>query len=476
MIHHHVIIYLNDLDEQLTHIEKDFDMLSIGLMSGTSMDGIDAALLETDGSADVIKDLGHVSISYDPRSKILLKAAEYAVRKHVGDMGKARSYYPQALRDYLGKELKMLEIDVSNKISELSIYLHGIEQLHSPITLDEIIQHSTELHVVAVKKLLNKTGYEATQIDVVGYHGQTLFHRPSIKTSVIVGHGQYLADQLGITVVDDFRSRDVAEGGQGAPFAPLYHQALAIRDKKIPVAIVNCGGIANITLIKNSNELDLIGFDPGPGNGLIDRLIRQRTQGKENMDTDGQYGKNGQVNEQVLKALYEKSLIKDGKNYFLTQPPKSLDIGDIELISELDSLSIEDACATLEAFVADTIINSLKLLDAELPPYWILAGGGWHNPVIRHELENRLNKKFGKSVQVLTADEAGWNSQAMEAQIFAYFAIRSLQNKPLSVPGTTGVPKPLSGGQAYLPNIGPTEAVKKLVQANIAVLSGYKEI
>lgn len=446
-------------------------MLSIGLMSGTSMDGIDVALLETDG-ANVIKDLGHTAIAYHPLSKILFKAAEYAVRKQTGDMDKAKMFYPQAIRDYLENELNMLEISVSNKIAELSMYLHGVEQSASPITLDKVIQHSTELHVAAVKKLLKETGYEATQIDVVGYHGQTLFHRPSIKTSIVVGNGQYLADQLGITVVNDFRSRDVAAGGQGAPFAPLYHQALAVRDKKIPVAVVNCGGIANITLIKNANEIDLIGFDTGPGNGLIDRLIRQRTQGKENMDTDGQYGNKGRVDEQVLKALWETSLIKDGQNYFLAPPPKSLDIGDMELIPELDVLSIEDACATLEAFTADTIITSLKLLEIEWPQYWILAGGGWHNPVIRRELESRL----GKSVQILTADEAGWNSQALEAQIFAYLAIRSLQNKPLSVPGTTSVPEPLSGGHAYLPNIGPTEAVEKLVKTNLAVLSGYKEI
>lgn len=444
-------------------------------MSGTSMDGIDVALLETDGSPNVIKDLGHTSISYDPRTKILLKAAEYAVNKHTGDMDKARLYYTQAIKDYLAKELKILEVNVSHKISELSIYLHGTERSVNPITLDEVIQHSTELHVLAVKKLLIETGYESAQIDVIGYHGQTLFHRPSIKTSIVVGNGQYLADQLCIAVVNDFRGRDVAEGGQGAPFAPLYHQALAIRDRKIPVAVVNCGGIANITLIRDDHESNLIGFDTGPGNGLIDRLIRQRSQGKENMDTDGLHGKKGYVNKQVLKALYEKSLIKDGKNYFLTPPPKSLDIGDMVLISELDSLSLDDACATLEAFTADTIINSLELLDIELPQYWILAGGGWHNPVIRHELEDRLNQKLAKHVQVLTADEAGWNSQAMEAQIFAYLAIRSLQNKPLSVPGTTGVPEPLSGGYAYLPNIGSTEAVEKLVKTNKAVLSGYKE-
>lgn len=451
-------------------------MLSVGLMSGTSMDGIDAALLETDGSG-IIKELGHASISYEPRFKILLKSAEYAVRKCTGDLDKARDYYSQAIKDYLKNELNMLELNISNKISNLSSYIHKVDNCDLPITLDEVIRHSTKLHGVAVKKLLKEKGYDAKQIDIVGYHGQTLFHRPSIGITVQVGDGQYLAEQLGITVVNDFRSRDVAAGGQGAPFAPLYHQALAIRDKKIPLAVVNCGGIANITLISSANELDLIGFDTGPGNGLIDRLIRQRTNGEENMDGDGKYGKQGKVDKKIFDALYEKSIIKDGKNYFQKTPPKSLDYGDIDLIPELssDTLSLEDACRTLEAFTADTIVNSLELLNAEIPQHWILAGGGWKNPVIRHELDQRLNQKLGANVQILTADEAGWNSQALEAQIFAYLAVRSLQNKPISVPGTTHVPEPLSGGRAYVPNTGPTEIVKNLLQTNPFVLNGYQE-
>ena len=330
--------------------------------------------------------------------------------------------------------------------------IYGADQSNNAITLDDVIQHSTELHIEAVKKLLSKTGYDAKQIDVIGYHGQALFHRPSIKKSIIVGNGQYMADVLGVTVVNDFRSRDVAAGGMGAPFAPLYHHALAIRDNLFPVAVVNCGGIANITFINDADERNLIGFDTGPGNGLIDRLIRQRSQGKESMDTDGRYGKRGQVNNDVLKALHEKALIKDGSNYFFTRPPKSLDIGDMQLISELDALSTEDACATLEAFTAETIVTSLQLVDMALPTDWVLAGGGWHNPVIRRELENRLRHRLGESVQIRTADEAGWNSQAMEAQLFAYLAVRSLQNKPLSMPGTTNVPEPLSGGQAYQPS------------------------
>jgi anhydro-N-acetylmuramic acid kinase len=239
----------------------------------------------------------------------------------------------------------------------------------------------------------------------------------------------------------------VAAGGQGAPFAPLYHQALAVRDHKLPVAVVNCGGIANITIIQDADESGLLAFDTGPGNGLIDRLIRQRTQGREGMDRDGHYGLQGKVCEKTLAALFAKSLMQEGKNYFELSPPKALDIGDMVLIPELETLSLEDACATLEVFTAESIVRSLKLVNIPIPQHWILAGGGWHNPVILRELKSRL----GSGIQVMTADEAGWNSQAMEAQIFAYLAVRSLEKKPLSLPGTTRVPAPMTGGELYLP-------------------------
>lgn len=411
-------------------------MISIGLMSGTSMDGIDAALLETDGSPNLLKPLGHISMNYSPRFKLLLKSAEYAVKYCHGDLEKAKRYYPEAINDYLKKELNIAESKIDS------------------ITLEDVIQHSTELHQIAIKKLLEAQKFDASQVDVVGYHGQTLFHNPHQKISIIVGNAQRLADALGITVVSDFRAADIAAGGQGAPFAPLYHYALAVRDNKVPIAVVNCGGIANISLILNKNEESVIGFDTGPGNALIDRLVRQRTQGKENMDVDGRYGKKGRVDQGVLLALKDKALIKSNQNYLLQIPPKSLDYNDLLLIPELDTLSLEDACVTLEAFTAETIVNSLDLLKiepADYPKRWVLAGGGWHNPVILETLKNRLQHKIGKDVQALTADEAGWSSQAMEAQIFAYFAVRSLQNKPLSMPGTTGVPMPTSGGRTYYP-------------------------
>lgn len=423
-------------------------MLSLGLMSGTSMDGIDAALLETDGSAQLIRPLGHTLLSFEPQSRLLLKSAEYAVRQQAGNMQKARQHYPAALGEYLQKNLGMSEAAVRCQLSELACFLYAADRVPA---LDDVIQHSTELHAKAIRKLLWETGYAASRIDVIGYHGQTLFHSPAMKISVVVGHAQYLADQLGMTVVHDFRSRDIENGGQGAPLAPLYHQALAIRDKKMPVAVVNCGGIANMTLAGSDREADLIGFDTGPGNGLIDSFVRQRTQGRENMDTDGHYGIKGKVNGPVMKVLYEKSIVRAGQNYFRMPPPKSLDIGDMILVPELDLLSLEDACATLAVFTAETIIDSLAWVNTACAKYWILTGGGWRNPVIYQTLKEKLQARDA-SCQVLRADEAGWNSQAMEAQIFAWLAVRSLQNRPLSFPGTTGVSEAVSGGQTCFPS------------------------
>lgn len=450
-------------------------IVSIGLMSGTSMDGIDAALLETDGMGHIVE-LGHTALAYAPPFKVLLKAAEFAVRRCEGDMHRARDIYTRAITDYLSTELKIPATHLNHKLTLLAIYLYGPDAKPDAIQLDDVIHHSTQLHAQAVQQLLANTGYEASQIDVIGYHGQTLFHRPAMGITVQVGDGQALADQLGIAVVNDFRRRDVAAGGQGAPFAPIYHQALAIRDNKIPLAVVNCGGIANMTLIHSEHEADLVGFDTGPGNGLIDRLIRQRTNGEEDMDADGKYGKHGAVNQSLLDMLYKKAIIKEGKNYFASYPPKSLDYGDLTLIPELGAphIPLEDACKTLEAFTADTIVQSLTLTPNTIPQHWILAGGGWKNPVIREELEQRLQQKMGEAVTVQTADDAGWHSQALEAQIFAYLAVRSLKNLPISTPGTTRVPHPLSGGHAHMPRCGGSATVAHLCRLNPSVLTGYR--
>ncbi|MFI4937891.1 MAG: anhydro-N-acetylmuramic acid kinase [Candidatus Berkiellales bacterium] len=426
-------------------------------MSGTSMDGIDGALLETDGTEHLIKPLGEISLAYDPAFKVLLKSTEFAIKHCKGDLQQAAAFYPQAIHTYLTNELNCSPSHVEGEIAALATYLdknnrNNKNQSEETITLEKVIQHSTLLHSIVVKNLLAQTAFTADQIDVIGYHGQAMYHQPDQKISVIVGDGQYLADLTGIVVVNDFRSRDIQLGGQGAPFAPLYHQALAIKDNKIPVAVVNCGGIANVTFINSSDPLALIAFDTGAGNNLIDALVKLRTHGQESMDKDGKYGRKGKVNEQVLKALFDKAILKNGQNYFFVKPPKALDARDVTLIVELNTLSLEDACATLAAFTAESIVKSLDWINPPWPQHWILTGGGWHNPVIRQELNQRLNQKFKDKLKIETADEAGWNSHAMEAQIFAYLAVRSLQNKPLSVPGTTGVPYPVSGGCVFIPS------------------------
>jgi anhydro-N-acetylmuramic acid kinase len=425
-------------------------LYSIGLMSGTSMDGIDAALLKTNGE-DSIFELGNIKLLYTEETKYLLKSAERAIKNASGDLQLAKLNYLEELNTYLIVELHIDKSTIVSRVKSLTTYLQAKTQTKGSLSLDGIIYLSTLLHAKAVELLLSNTKKKASEIDLIGYHGQTMYHSASEKLSLQIGDGALLANITGITVVNDFRSRDIAAGGQGAPFAPVYHLALARRDNKIPLAVINCGGIANISLITDSNIESLIGFDSGPGNGLIDALIRQRSHGSLAMDFNGQYGKLGVVNQNVLQALFEKTILMNDDNYYLKNVPKSLDIRDMKLISELDNLSLQDACRTLEAFTADMIVKSLDLVPVDIPRYWILAGGGWHNPIIKERLVSQLLAKYGSDMTVATADEAGWNGEAMEAQIFSYLAVRSIKDLPLSVPGTTNVPMPISGGVVHYP-------------------------
>jgi anhydro-N-acetylmuramic acid kinase len=413
--------------------------LSIGTMSGTSMDGVDVALIETDGFYD-IREIANISFDYPLEFKLHLKAAEYLVRQRLGDMqGIEKVLVKDFLKDYLKNFLQMTAEKIAEKTPQIP-----------PINFQDIIHQLTVYHQQAIQLLLEKIKEKKLNIDVIGFHGQTLYHQPHRKITIQVGDGAWLARTLNIKVVHDFRSRDVSMGGQGAPFAPLYHQALAVRDKVYPVGVINCGGIANISLIQGPHPADLLGFDTGPGNGLIDLWVKRHTHFKEVMDIDGQYGFQGKVNEIVLQKLHEKSILINHKNYFEMPFPKSLDINDLKLIPALETLSFEDACRTLEAFTADTIVSSIERLSKTKPPLLVLAGGGWYNPVIKAEFEARVHQRLGESVQVKTVDAIGWNSQAMEAQIFAYLAVRNLLNEPISFPETTGVPVPLCGGTVCL--------------------------
>ncbi len=366
-------------------------LLSLGLMSGTSMDGVDAALLKTDGQ-QVLERLGHHFIPYPAEFTLALKAAEKTVRASQGDITPFKT----------------------------------------------LIQKSTDYHQQAVETLLAKI--QTSTIDVIGYPGQTLFHAPLLNKSIVIGNAAQLAQHFHCRVVSDFRRQDIEAGGQGAPFAPLYHQALALQTHQpLPLAVVNCGGIANITVITGSTLDDVSGFDTGPGNTLIDALVRERTQGLETCDLNGRYGQQGQVWETWLNTFYEHP-------FFQKSPPKSLDVGDFFLVDGLKELSLADAAATLEALTADSIVHSIDWLEKPYPLTWILTGGGWHNPIILTQFQYRLKKRLGNTVQIKTAEAVGWNSASLEAELFAYLAVRSLRGLPLSVPKTTGVNRAMTGG------------------------------
>lgn len=368
--------------------------ISIGLMSGTSMDGIDAVVMKTNGQ-DIIEQIASESLSYPSSFQLELREAELNVREAKSNIASAAT-----------------------------------------------IKKSTEYHAQLVQKLLKKANLRPEEIDVIGYHGQSLYHNPKEKITIQIGDGQLLANLTGIVVVNDFRSNDILNGGQGAPLAPLYHYALAKKSAYFPVAIVNCGGIANVTLIYDENNLS--GFDTGPGNVLLDRYIREKTNNKEFMDYNGKYGLQGEVNKQILQKL-EDNLSK----YLKLSPPKSLDPSDLNLIPEIYQLSIFDVCATLANFTAKCIVDSVKV---EVPSKWILAGGGWNNPVIVKYLNEYLSAKLSDP-EIKTATEIGWDSVYMEAEIFAYLAVRSLHKLPISLPNITGAKTPTLGGHAYVPAI-----------------------
>ncbi|AIL65249.1 Anhydro-N-acetylmuramic acid kinase [Rickettsiales bacterium Ac37b] len=394
----------------------------IGLMSGTSMDGIDAVLLETDGKT-YTKQLSSLSLSYDNSFRSLLKAAELVVRKYKGNLELAQENYQN---------------------------------------LSDIIATSTISHTKIVKKLLEKSLFTAKEIDVIGYHGQSLYHNPEEKITISVGYSQLLANNTGIPVVANFRERDVKNGGQGAPFAPIYHQALAIRDKRLPIAVVNCGGIANVTFIRDSNPNNLIGFDTGPGNVLIDQYIRKFSNNTEFMDKDGKHGKLGKMHDNIFKTLYNSAVVKNNVNYLNSYPPKSLDSSNFILTEEIFTLTPQDACRTLAAFTAYIIAECTKFITFPSPLTWVMCGGGFNNPVIVTELNKYIKEKLGEQAKIIKASSIGWDSQYMEAEIFAYIAARTMLQLPSSFPQITNVKSPTIAGDIFLPHVDFSHDVSKI--------------
>ncbi|MGB8277674.1 MAG: anhydro-N-acetylmuramic acid kinase [Methylovirgula sp.] len=357
---------------------------AIGLMSGTSMDGVDIAVIETDGEARVMPGATR-SFFYAPEDRALLQQAVAAAT---------------TLTDRLAR----------------------------PGVLAEAEAMVTERHVAAVEAFLAAEGLARSSIDVVGFHGQTVLHRPGEGLTVQIGDGAALAPALRLPLVHDFRAADVAAGGQGAPLVPIYHKALALAAGLTePVVVLNVGGVANLTFLAGDN--DPLAFDTGPGNALIDDLMFRR-QGVP-MDEGGFAASQGRIDFAALVDLLAHP-------YFDRAPPKSLDRNEFSA-ARVEAVRLEDAAATLTAFTAQSIVNGLTHLP-QVPKLAILCGGGAHNLALRWELMQRL------PCGLVLADTLGWSADAMEAQAFAYLAVRRLKNLPITFPTTTGVKEPLQGG------------------------------
>jgi anhydro-N-acetylmuramic acid kinase len=349
----------------------------IGLMSGTSLDGIDAAVLTTDGEGFIQRE-GFLTIPYEDVLR-------------------------QRIRACLN-----IPPDCVN-------------------TVTDVERDLTVAHAEAVKMLMQREGLKPADVNLIGFHGQTVAHDPAKKYTCQLGDGELLARLTGIEVVNDFRTADVQAGGQGAPLVPIYHAALA-NEREKPVVFLNIGGVANITYIGAKGEM--IAFDTGPGNALLDDWILKKT--RRRYDEAGRLSSRGTVNEQVLKELMAHP-------FFDLKPPKSLDRNAFNFQAGKD-LSPADGAATLAAFTVGGIIQSLKFLP-EKPKAWIVAGGGRLNRTFMTSLHNKLH------VPVVLIEELGLNGDAIEAEAFAYMAVRSLKGLPISFPYTTGVPKPMSGGR-----------------------------
>jgi anhydro-N-acetylmuramic acid kinase len=357
---------------------------AIGLMSGTSMDGIDVALIETDG--------------------------ERVTRRG-----------PSALHFYQDHEVACLRKAIEDA--------RGLTDRNArPGALAQAERIVTTLHAAAMQTFLDANGIDRQSIDVVGFHGQTVLHRPEQRLTVQLGDGSELATLLGLPVVYDFRAADVAAGGQGAPLVPVYHAALAQGlDRPLPIAVLNIGGVANVTYIGAGGEL--AACDTGPGNALLDDFMLPRTG--EPCDRDGRTAAGGRVDAATVEAVLKQP-------FFSKTYPKSLDRNDFSV--DLSGVSTPDGAATLTALTCAAVARVVEHFPLA-PRSWIVAGGGALNPTMMRMLAERLAPAI-----VETADTVGWSVASLEAEAFAFLAVRSLDGLPLTFPGTTGVATPLAGG------------------------------
>ncbi len=350
------------------------------------MDGIDAAYLETDGT-HTVRPGPAISVTFEPGFRARLVA-------------------------FVGRVPERTDADVAALEQEL-----------------------TDLHATVVKRLMVEMKGNVRELDLVGFHGQTVWHRPAQRDTWQMGDGARLAKALGVPVAFDFRSDDVRAGGQGAPLLPAYHAALSAAESGHQ-AVLNIGGVANVTCVgtPSADAPDLLGFDTGPGNGLIDDWVGARLGLA--MDKDGAVAAAGQVDEKALARLMDHP-------YFAARPPKSLDRFAFTL-DPVKHLSTEDGAATLTHFTAASVAAGLCHCP-HAPQRLLVTGGGRRNPTLMQALRHHTG------VTVEAVETVGWQGDALEAQGFAYLAVRCLRGLPITFPGTTGVATPLHGGRIATP-------------------------
>lgn len=368
-------------------------LTAVGLMADTSLNGVCASLLVTDGEGQVAPGRA-TTIAYTPETRAaVIRARRAAVEGR----------------------------DEAQDIAEAASLV-------------------TTAHVDAVKMLLAEAVVPPTDVDVIGFHGQTILHRAPgpgwIGRTWQIGGGGILAQELGIDVVAQFRTEDMAEGGNGAPLAPPYYPALCEYGQvpEGPVAVLNLGSLANVTFVPWHRDVrDLIAFDCGPGDGLLNQWVHLSTG--LDMDQGGKLAASGTVHVDVVRMMALHP-------FLLRKPPKSLDLYDFKL-DPVGGLSVADGAATLTAFTAVAVARGVRQMP-DLPRGVVAGGRGRHNPVLMAAIAKALG-----DIPLISAEDAGWRGDSLEAEAFAFLAVRRLRDLPTSFPGITRVPRPVRCGTIH---------------------------
>ena len=370
---------------------------AIGLMSGTSMDGVDVSLIRSDGINQFIN--------------VLDEYFEY--------------------NESLQQQLIELRNLISN-INDLKLYSSRLNQLEREMTLF----HS--------KIVIDISSKYQDEVDFVGFHGQTIFHNPEQKISKQLGDGKLMSQLVKKKIIYNFRQEDMINKGQGAPLTPIFHNLLS---KKInenhqidfPICFLNIGGISNITkIIKQDGKLEdnIEAFDSGPGNCMIDEWVRKNS--KNNFDENGSIAKSGKIDQLILNQAID--------NFQIDKFDKSLDVKNFD-ISFVRGLSLEDGCATITNFTAYLIAKGIEHSNGNniKPIKYLICGGGRRNTFLIQSIKVYLSHK--KNISLNSIDDYSLNGDYIESQAFGYLSIRSFLNLPISYPKTTGCKTPTVGGE-----------------------------